>query len=141
MESYFRNPRYCAANDIFDAGLRRSRHRNRIPVAAQSRGDPKDIDFGDRLRTTLIAMLAESHSSSCEQRGNLGVPSDGAYDCPGISIVERPGAFKQLSNALVLALHRSSGKSHRAVPLSPLGSLSTLPRSPHFKTKKLILRI
>src|SRR5713226_9555876 len=46
MESYFRNPRYCAANDIFDAGLRRSRHRNRIPVAAQSRGDSKDIDFG-----------------------------------------------------------------------------------------------
>src|SRR6266849_1474095 len=111
MESYFRNPRYCAANDIFDAGLRRSRHRNRFPVAAQSRGDPKDIDFGDRVGTALIAMLAEGHSSSCEQRRNLGVPSDGTYDCSGISIVERPGAFKQLSNDLVLALHRSSGKS------------------------------
>jgi hypothetical protein len=98
--------RYRAANDIFDAGLRRSRHRNRIPVAAQSRGDPKDIDFGTEppsLPSWPKVIHPPANSGEI-----LAFPRMAPYDCSGISIVERPGAFKQLSNALVLALHHST---------------------------------
>ena len=47
VQMNFGEPGNGAQNDIFDAGLRGGGDRDGVSVAAQSGGDPEDVNFGD----------------------------------------------------------------------------------------------
>ena len=54
MEIDFGNPRQSACCHVLDAGLRGAGHRDRISVATQSGGQPKNIDLIDRFGTSVF---------------------------------------------------------------------------------------
>src|SRR5439155_7814675 len=58
MEVHLRNAGDSPEDDIFEAGLRCRRHRDRIPVTSEAGCNPKNIDFFDYLRSSFTFLTA-----------------------------------------------------------------------------------
>ncbi len=49
VQRHFRNPGNLPEKDIFDAGLSGRGHGDSVPITAQARGNPEDIELGHRI--------------------------------------------------------------------------------------------
>jgi len=45
VKMHFGDPGQCSQHNIFDAGLHRCRHGNRVPITPQASRYPEDVDF------------------------------------------------------------------------------------------------
>ena len=63
MEIYLGNPRKGTQDNVFDTGLRGSRHGNGVPVATQACGYPQDVYFRNSRRFWVRA-TSSSHDEN-----------------------------------------------------------------------------
>jgi hypothetical protein len=67
MQMDFGNPRHCAEDNVFDAGLGSGSHGDGVAIASQAGGNPENGDFRDwlrGLRVTFSNLRGISHSIS-----------------------------------------------------------------------------